>query len=73
MSFILILPAPNLMSFFLHFHINIFFKNISYPYYSLNLCDEYHFNISMTVIKVVKNLIFQKSLTSLENRRGRPL
>ena len=30
----------------------------------INLCHEYHFYISVTVIKVVKNLIFQKSLTS---------
>ena len=54
--------------FFGHFSLT-FIKNISYLKSSLNLGDEYHFHLSMTAIKVVRKLIFQKILTSHETNQ----
>ena len=65
--FIFIWPLPTLRSFFTHFLFNFFCififhnKNLHYIYVSNTI-----FHISMTVIKEVKHLIFQESLTSMK-------
>ena len=58
--FISTFPTPTLTYFFRTFSITLKNIYISHLKSSITLCDEYHFYISITVIKVGKKLFFKQ-------------